>query len=158
MGGLTYYDYAENDYKFVADAYKANLKGNALGYLAEQACEKYLKHSLCVAQGKDASIPGEAPVYSKNETHHPGKLARKLRDFGITVPGSFIHKMNTMASYYRDVRYPGYYTSHTIDKEEIEDCMKCMIECRSFVQNLIKTLEIEAEAKIDNEEIDFGIY
>ena len=157
MGKLDYLAYAENDYRFVAETYKAGIRGNALGYLAEQACEKYIKHALCVAEDKDSSIHGEAPRYNYDETHHPGKLARKLRDYGISIPGSFIHEMNSMASYYRDTRYPGYYTSHEIREDEIKDCMLAMKECRETILAIVKTLEMKKISEKENEEIDFGI-
>lgn len=157
MDKLDYLNYAENDYKFTVEAYKSGLRGNALGYLAEQTCEKYIKHAICIAQGIDASIPGEAPRFSLDETHSPGKLVRKLRDYGISIPGSFVHEMNTLASCYRDIRYPGYYTSHTIEEEEIKDCMLAMKHCRENILSIIKNIELKKLSEKENEEIDFGL-
>ena len=158
MGKLDYLHYAEADYKFAADTYKAGIRGNMLCTIAEQACEKYIKHVICLLENKDSSDPSQTIRFPLDETHHPGKLARKLRDYGEHIPGSFVHQMNSMQSYYRDVRYPGYYTAHDADEEEIQDCMKIMTECRSFCQRLIKNIETKRDAEKDNEDIDFGVY
>lgn len=42
----TYYDFADNDYNFFLAAYKQGLVGNAMGAMAQEICEKYLKHII----------------------------------------------------------------------------------------------------------------
>lgn len=154
---LDFLHYAEQDYIFVAQSYKAGVRGNPLCYLAEQACEKYIKHLLCLLRDEDACVPKEATQYDRLTTHHPGKLARVLKNEGLAVTRDFIQHMNFLQSFYRDVRYPGYYTSRDADSEDIHDCMRYMKECREFTFAMIKVIEnqkiIAKEQEI--EEIDF---
>jgi len=42
----TYYDFADNNYDFLMAAYKNGLVGNAMGAMAQETCEKYLKHLI----------------------------------------------------------------------------------------------------------------
>ena len=40
----TYYDFADNNFNFLIAAYEQGLIGNAMGAMAQETCEKYLKH------------------------------------------------------------------------------------------------------------------
>ena len=42
----SYLDFAENDYKFIKDAYDRGAVGNAMGALCQNTCEKYMKHLI----------------------------------------------------------------------------------------------------------------
>ena len=42
----TYFDFAENNYDFLLAAYEQGLVGNAMGAMAQETCEKYLKHII----------------------------------------------------------------------------------------------------------------
>ena len=41
----TYYDFADNNFNFLIAAYEQGLVGNAMGAMAQETCEKYLKHT-----------------------------------------------------------------------------------------------------------------
>ena len=42
----TYYDFADNNFNFLIAAYEQGLVGNAMGAMAQETCEKYLKHII----------------------------------------------------------------------------------------------------------------
>lgn len=42
----TYFDFAENNYDFLLAAYEQGLVGNVMGAMAQETCEKYLKHII----------------------------------------------------------------------------------------------------------------
>ena len=39
----TYYDFADNDYQFLMAAYEQGLVGNAMGGMAQETSEKYIR-------------------------------------------------------------------------------------------------------------------
>ena len=42
----TYYDFADNTYHFLINAYEQDFVANAMGAMAQEVCEKYLKHLI----------------------------------------------------------------------------------------------------------------
>lgn len=44
--GMTYLDFAENDYMFFKAAYDNGLRMNTMASIGQNACEKYLKHII----------------------------------------------------------------------------------------------------------------
>lgn len=63
----TYYDFADNNFNFLIAAYEQGLVGNAMGAMAQETCEKYLKHII-----EEYIVPND----SKNTGRNPGTFRR----------------------------------------------------------------------------------
>ena len=63
----TYYDFADNNFNFLIAAYEQALVGNAMGAMAQETCEKYLKHII-----EEYIVPND----SKNTGRNPGTFRR----------------------------------------------------------------------------------
>ena len=61
----TYYDFADNNFNFLIAAYEQGLVGNAMGAMAQETCEKYLKHIIeGIRYGREASNIEETLIYA----------------------------------------------------------------------------------------------
>ena len=158
---LDYLYFAEEDYKFVANAYKAGIKGNPIGYLSEQSCEKYLKHLYCLMKDIDASeLTNTDNLFPKNAAHNVTKLAYYLKDSGLYISRDVMNDIRVLNSDYFATRYPGI-SSYVMNEQDIRDNVLAMKSVREFTMSAIKIIEnqkeAEAEKKRNSEEIDFGI-
>ena len=73
----TYYDFADNNYDFLMAAYKNGLVGNAMGAMAQETCEKYLKHLIdeYVILGDSADNAKKTEIL---RTHNLTKLSKYI--------------------------------------------------------------------------------
>ena len=86
----TYYDFADNNYDFLMAAYKNGLVGNAMGAMAQETCEKYLKHLIdeYVILGDSADNAKKTEIL---RTHNLTKLSKYISShlpevkFGPTI-------------------------------------------------------------------------
>lgn len=73
----TYFDYADNDYKFLADAYNSGIKGNHTCAMAQEICEKYLKDIIDSYIKSSFAVSEREFQYAKDSvmrTHNLNKL------------------------------------------------------------------------------------
>ena len=67
----TYYDFADNNFNFLIAAYEQGLVGNAMGAMAQETCEKYLKHIIKI----------------NNKIYNPSMPSRNNKFFNTSIIG-----------------------------------------------------------------------
>lgn len=140
MGQLkTYFDFAEDDFKYFKACYEAGFVANAMGAIAQGMCEKYLKH-IIETYVKPDSYEANNERDNILRTHSLMKLQRYL---GNNLPDFRIDrtKLRMVDGFYFTTRYPGE-ESIEITKEDIEDCKSAIEECRQQVCSYIQSKEI----------------
>lgn len=148
MGEIDFLAFAEDDYNTFKEMYKANITGNAMGYIAEQACEKYLKHIICLAT--NTTDYNRVPV-PQSTLHNLKQMCFYIRDeLKIPVGYTFRQSMGDIQRYYKDTRYPGYTNSHIITKNEIEDCACALTDCRKFTMSYVQQIKQQRDQDHQN--------
>lgn len=131
----TYYDFADNDYNFFLAAYKQGLVGNAMGAMAQEICEKYLKHII-----DKYIIPDNLPDNSKKteilRTHNLSKLSKYI---SLHIPDLKLdrHALNLVNGLYFTTRYPGD-ESIIVEKEDIEEYVEAVKACKKAVDDFME--------------------
>lgn len=137
MGQLkTYFDFAEDDFKYFMASCDAGFVANAMGALAQGICEKYLKH-IIENYVKPDSYEANNERDSILRTHSLMKLQRYL---GVNLPDFTIDrtKLRMVDGFYFTTRYPGE-ESIEITREDIEDCKLAIEECREKALRYIQS-------------------
>lgn len=149
---------AESDYRTVKVLY-TSCKENAIGFIAEQACEKYLKH--LIALEKNITDLTKIPV-PKEDLHNLSRLCAYLyRECNFETPYDLREEYYKVSRLYQQVRYPGHFLYHDITNAEIELCVNTVTKCRNLVLSRIAEIEKGQEndktPKIDafKDEYDF---
>lgn len=96
---INYYSFAENDYNFLKKNIEENVVGNAMTSIAQNVCERYLKHLIdSYCKDKDCT--------SILRTHSLKKLLRFLEE---ELPDFTVDKTKVVLAdgYYFSARYPG---------------------------------------------------
>ena len=152
MAKLSFLDYAEQDYLTFKTLYDANVSTNTMGYIAAQACEKYLKHVLCVAL--DTTDYTHIPV-QKEKLHSLKSIAFYLKDeLGVSSKYEFRQNLGYISRLYFSMKYPGYEDSHIIDRDEIQMCARTLKECRDFTKTAVYFLENKKDAEQEDVHIE----
>lgn len=137
---VTYFDFAENDYKFLKATYENGFLANTMAAIAQGICEKYLK--FVIEKFADSS---RAQYESIMKTHSIRKLLRYIEHElpGFVCDEDAIKKVD---GYYFNTRYPGD-ESITINKKDLDECMKAADACREAVVRYLglHTQELETE-------------
>lgn len=114
----TYYDFADNNYDFLMAAYKNGLVGNAMGAMAQETCEKYLKHLIdeYVILGDSADNAKKTEIL---RTHNLTKLSKyissHLPEVNLDRPS-----LNLVNGLYFTTRYPGD-ESIMVEKDDLDE-------------------------------------
>ncbi len=145
---LNYLFAAEEDYAALQILLNANVKTNTIGYIAEQACEKYLKHLICECAGITAQNRYIIPL-KKEKLHSLNALCATLyKDYQVKTDYDFRTQLCAVSYLYSTTRYPNDVDFHKISSDEIEMCKKATDVCRSFVLEHLRTLECEVQKSL----------
>lgn len=131
----TYLDFAENNYEFLIAAYEQGLVGNAMGAMAQETCEKYLKHIV-----EEYIMPQNSQDNMKKtevlRTHNLSKLSKYISEY---VPDIKLNRqaLNLVNGLYFTTRYPGD-ESIVVEKEDINDYIEAVKECRKSIVGFIE--------------------
>lgn len=131
----TYFDFAENNYDFLLAAYEQGLVGNAMGAMAQETCEKYLKHIIeeyVVPQ----DLQGNAKKAEILRTHNLSKLSKYIVQYVSDIKLNR-QALNLINGLYFTTRYPGD-ESIVVEKEDIDDYIEAVKECRKSVIEFIE--------------------
>lgn len=131
----TYFDFAENNYDFLLAAYEQGLVGNAMGAMAQETCEKYLKHIIeeyVVPQ----DLQGNAEKAEILRTHNLSKLSKYIVQYVSDIKLNR-QALNLINGLYFTTRYPGD-ESIVVEKEDIDDYIEAVKECRKSVIEFIE--------------------
>lgn len=139
----TYYDFAENDYQFFKAAYEGGLVGNKMGAMAQEICEKYLKHLIdeYVSAEHGKEFGRKLDVL---RTHNLNKLAKYIEE---ELPEVELDKesLSLLNGLYFTTRYPGD-ESILIEEDDIPELVEAVENCKESVDDYI-TMRIEREER-----------
>ena len=139
MALITYYDFAEDDYKFFMAAFRENIIGNSLAGMAQNACEKYLKH---IVSEYDESCNKKENLEKKErilKTHSLQRIMKYVEcDMETEIPKKIYDSLMKIDGYYFSTRYPGD-NSIEVDKRDIDNCREALVNCKSYVDDFIKS-------------------
>lgn len=142
----SYLDFAENDYLFFMDAYEHCTTFGPLASIAQNICEKYLKHLI------DTFVQPEDEIEALQKenilkVHSLVKLIRFLKnEMKIKIPKDVEASMRIIDGYYFSTRYPGD-DAFFADAEDIENSADAVKLTRQFVYDTIKQLNSNNPAK-----------
>ena len=125
MEKIDYYDFAENDYKYLENSYNRGDVGNAMTYIAQNVCERYLKSVIEYAGCANLCDQSEMKTHS----------LRKLKKFITKNVPEFScdwSKVLQADGFYFSARYPGE-DSFYADKEDINECWEAVSEVKRAV-------------------------
>lgn len=139
-----YFDFAENDYMYFQECYRAGMVFNQMGAIAQGICEKYLKHII------EEYVPSDSEeAYSEKErvlrTHSLTRLTRymmeELPEFEIDR-----QKLRIIDGLYFSTRYPGD-DSICVGKEELDECQEAVLECREKTVAFMELKKAQGEGR-----------
>lgn len=134
----TYYDFADNNFNFLIAAYEQGLIGNAMGAMAQETCEKYLKHII-----EEYIVPNDSNENVKKmellRTHNLTKLSKYILNY---LPDIKLDRqsLNLVNGLYFTTRYPGD-ESIVVEKEDIEEYVEAVKKCKKAVDEFIQSRE-----------------
>lgn len=151
--GMTYLDFAENDYMFFKAAYDNGLRMNTMASIGQNACEKYLKHIISEYANPENHQEREA----KNDilrAHSLQKLMKYIKnDMHMSIPEDTQTKLAVVNCYYYNTRYPGD-DSFLATSEDIEDVNKAIEVARDFTLETCRQYSLAHEALYDYYDYD----
>lgn len=137
---LTYFNYAEADRDALQKIYQAGMKENFMAGLAQNICERYMKHLIEKYVGPE----NREDLLEKQDIMHTHSLNRLMRYLITQLPefqlaGNEKMLIRSVDGFYFSTRYPGN-DSFLAREEEIDLCMQavelvrlrtisCMQEC-----------------------------
>jgi len=152
---------AENDYKTVIELLKFN-DSNAIGYITQQAIEKYAKHILCKAHNIEPQDINKLTYKTTNSFnqkqyktfgHNIHAMFSELqRRFDIQASENLRTHVKKIESLYYNVRYPDTANYHNITSDEIALCKKGLQLMRAWCYE--KEAEIELNQEMEDISLD----
>jgi HEPN domain-containing protein len=143
----SYYDFAENDYKFYENNYQQGNEGNLMASIAQEICEKYLKHIIEDYVECDLNEKSEV-LHTHNLRRILNYISEKLEDF--ECDRNEILKCN---GFYFETRYPGE-ESYFVTREDIDNAHSGVLACKQAVEQYVQTHKIEMKAEQSIDEIN----
>lgn len=133
----SYKDFADNSYQYFMFAYENDQLFNEMGSMAQNICERYLKHIIseyAEPETEKEAMEKERALRSHNLRILTHYLRKKM---DLSMPKDLIQALNSVNGFYFSTRYPGE-DSITMDREDLEDCAKALKQCRHYVEELIE--------------------
>lgn len=144
MDGITYLDFAENDYKYFMYSYKSGYVANNMAENAQNAAEKYLKYLI---DRYDHDIERLDTRKRVLRTHNLSPLLNYLsNEMNVQIPFDTRQYINALNSYYFNTGYPGE-DSFFVSRDDIEICKEGLEICRNFVLSLNEKWKKEKQNK-----------
>lgn len=148
----SYYGYAENDSKAFKNFYNDGYVYNCMAAMAQNCCEKYLKHIIQEYDKVDTAV-GELAQTKILKTHSIKGLLRYITDeMEIKIDRNLQNDIKLVDGYYFSARYPGDESFYPT-KDNIDDCMQGIESCEKVVNAIIIQKENEKLSPID---LDFS--
>lgn len=152
-----YYDFAENDRTFLEQAKESGIEGNAICFVAQNCCEKYLKQIVSdfVPSRKENSRADRA---ERDELLNQSHSLKKILNYMFSKMGEVpdVETRNALLQidgYYIDSRYPSG-NAFMCTKEDIDICYKAVDRCYNYVNEFLHRNELQFE----QEETEMEIY
>lgn len=132
-----YFDYAEDDYNGFIDCYNVGERYNFLAALAQEACEKYLKHLIDIYYKPKTDLK-TARRDGILRTHSLQALMSFLKDeMGVNVTAEIYDQISKADGYIYSTTEPGP-DSRLANKYDIERCAEAIKTTRNFALEYIQ--------------------
>ena len=127
----TYKDYADEGYMMFLDLWNSGKRYNMMAAMANEACEKYLKHIV-----EEISDKVSEEQYAVLHTHNLNKILKYMEsNLSFPISEKESDALRKVNGYYFTARYPSV-DSDDVTEKELEDCLKAMEICRSLVDKM----------------------
>ena len=147
----TYFDFAEDDYRYLANDYADGRVANYMGAASQNTCERYLKYIVeeCFCPETQTDIDKKKDIL---KTHSLRKLMKFLQSENLTDFSRQEYSMiSTIDGFYFTTRYPGE-DSFSVDKQDLDNCMDALNICRTKALDL--QMELLNSTQRENEDYD----
>lgn len=149
MTNGNYLSKAEDDRISFEILRKSGSPHNVMGRLAQQVCEKQLKHLICLGEGITAEDLYKIPNIPEYKKHDLVYLAKRASDDGmIQVSTTFSERMRKLSRFLTDTIYPDSRYSHDMTGRDIVFCMDCIDHCSHITAKALKAYDERQEAKL----------
>ena len=139
MDTKSYLDFAEDDYKYFKFSVDSGYTANAMAALAQNCCEKYLKHLIDRYIGVNEMTADERELREDVlKTHSLRKIMQYIQKY-TAFPKNIQRDILLADGFYFSARYPGD-DSIEVSKEDIEDCKIAVSSCRQYTVDKCKEL------------------
>lgn len=126
---INYFTMAENDFHFLDHDYREGRVGNVMCYVAQNICERYLKHLIDI-------YVTEVSTTDVLKTHSI-KILEKFMKTNLPDFKCDWRTVLNVNGYYYSARYPGE-DSFMADKSDVDDCWEAVLETRKSVLNYLE--------------------
>lgn len=149
----TYFDFAENDFKFFQDAYEHGIKGTPMTAMGQNISERYLKHIICeYAQPQDLQEENNKTAVLK--THSISRLLNYIKkDMGLEIPQNVESDARAVDGFYFSTRYPGD-DCFIPTEDDIDVAYKAIKTIRGYTIEFIHEQSISFFSEPEQEDID----
>lgn len=136
----TYYDFANDDYKFFKATLEAGITANSLGALAQNICERFIKH--LINQYIQVTDRNQSEITEILSTHNLNRLVSYWNSKSAnpidSETATFLKEVN---GYYFSTKYPGD-DSQTLGEGDFKSCLAAVERCKQCVDTIIKSENI----------------
>lgn len=139
---------AEDDYRSLLRCYNEGAVSNQMGVLAQEVCEKYLKHLISefVLPRNEAEV-AEKKLVLDNEAHSSKALVPFLEEkLGLWLPRDLVEHIESLDSYFGDSWVPRE-NDFLLNKDDIARCFMTATLCRDYALELTE-MKLDAVLEI----------
>ena len=134
----TYYDFAENDYRFIKEVHSKGIMANSLGAMCQNTCERYIKHLINTYIKINSKNQDE--ITSILSTHNLRRLLSYWNEHSkYPFDEETIDLLENINGYYYSTKYPGD-DCQTLDEVDVMECVKAIDACKENVDKIINKL------------------
>ena len=149
MAERTYLDFAEDDKLVFDQMMKDGLCVSTMAAIAQNSCEKYLKHVISVYSNIN-NLPETKESLFVMKTHSLENLINYLEKIGVELDSNVSDNILKADGYYFSARYPGN-DSIDVTPRIMERCHDALEACQGFVLSIIDELSKESEQMKEDE-------
>ena len=135
----TYYDFALDDYRFLTELKKANIAANSIGAIAQNTCERFLKH--LINEYVPVTDNNRQTVTDIMTTHNLNRLVTFWNHFSEEkISDNTSNLLRKINGFYFSTKYPGD-DSQTLTKADISICYEAVEACKLAVDSIISRMQ-----------------
>lgn len=140
---MTYMDFADDDKKAFDTLYKTGTIANVMAAMAQNACEKYLKH-IIETDYKEKDEPKTENYIKTMRSHSLIKLLQYIDQNIMEIPDNITDNILKAEGYYFTTRYPGE-DSISVTQKEINRCKTALDVCCEYTHKFVLEKEMLLE-------------
>lgn len=131
----TYYDFANDDYKFIKATLEAGITANSLGALAQNTCERFIKHLINTYI--QVNNKNQTEITEVLSTHNLNRLVSYWNSKSSNpIDSDTASALKEVNGFYFSTKYPGD-DSQTLTENDFKTCMNAVDKCKKYVDEII---------------------